>query len=90
MLDWWYVPLDLVQLEPRLDLLLHGGRAGASGMTFHLPNSDVLEQKIYRIVTRKGEHSQLELRLLVLSSDRHGTLWMSAQILCLVVGSETD
>ena len=60
------------------------------GMTFHLPNSDVLEQNIYRIVTRKGEHSQLELRLLVLSSDRHGTLWMSAQVLCLVVGSETD
>ena len=38
------------------------------GMTFHLPNSDVLEQNIYRIVTRKGEHSQLELRMLVLSS----------------------
>ena len=60
------------------------------GMTFHLPNSDVLEQKIYKIVTRKGEHSQLELRMLVLSSKCHGTLWMSAQMLCLEVGSETD
>ena len=60
------------------------------GMTFHLPNSDVLEQNIYRIVTRKGEHSQLELRMLVLSGGRYGTLWMSAQILCLEFGSETD
>ena len=42
------------------------------------------------IVTRKGEHSQLELRMLVLSSGRHGTLWMSAQMLCLEFGSETD
>ena len=61
-----------------------------SGMTFHLPNSDVLEQKIYRIVTRKSENSQLELKLFVLSSVRHGILWTSAQVLCLVVGSETD
>ena len=60
------------------------------GMTFHFPISDVLEQKIYRNVTRKSENSQLELKLFVRSSVRHGILWTSAQVLCLVVGSETN
>ena len=67
-----------------------GGDLVPPGLTFHFPISDVLEHKIYRNVTRKSENSQLELKLLVRSSVRHGTLWMSAQVLCLVVGSETD
>ena len=43
-LDWWYVPLELVQHEPQLDLLLHGVELVPAGMTFHHPNSDILEQ----------------------------------------------
>ena len=39
-LDWWYVPLLLVQLEPQLDLLLHGVKHD-----IHHPNSDILEQR---------------------------------------------
>ena len=36
-LDWWYVPLLLVQLEPQLDLLLHGVKLVPPGMTFTIP-----------------------------------------------------
>ena len=60
------------------------------GMTFHFPISEVLEQKIYRNVTRKSEKSQLELLVLVRSSVRHCIQWSSAQVLCLLGGSETE
>ena len=68
------VPLDLWYLEPLLDLLIVGAELMHPGMTFHFPISEVLEQKIYRNVTRKSEKSQLELLVLVCSSASCGRL----------------
>ena len=65
------------------------GQARASGDDVHHPNSDILEQRYTEKLLVMVNKSQLEDMLVVLSSDRHGTLWRTAQVLCLVIGSET-
>ena len=86
----WYVPLTSCSSNLDSTSCSLGDKLVPPGMTFHLPISDVLEQEIYRNVTRKSENSQLELLLLVHSSVRHCIQWSSAQVLCLLVGSETE
>ena len=79
----------LVQLEPQLVPPAPWGQARASGDDVHHPNSDFLEQGYTEKLLVMMNKSQLEEMFSFSSSDRQGTLWRAAQVLCLVIGSET-
>ena len=53
----WYVPLTSCSSNLDSTSCSLGDELVPPGLTFHFPISDVLEQKIYRNVTRKSENS---------------------------------